>query len=110
MRKLVFVLIALGVLLLAAAMVFVFWFFPVKLHPLQEYWKAVSLFDKGDYVPAALQFESMKDVSDSAEYAKRAWIAAGDKAYAAGDLAQARTYYLKGGAGSDIFEKVDSAY
>lgn len=110
MRKLVIVLIILGVLLLIGAMVFVFWLFPAKIRPLQEYYRAVSLYEKGDYVPAALQFESMKSVSGASEYAKRAWIAAGDAAFETGDLAQARTYYLKGGASSDIFEKVDSAY
>lgn len=110
MRKLFFALIILGVLVLLAGCVFVFWYYPEKIRPMQQYRAAVELFEKGDYVPAALQFESMSGLADSASYAKRAWIAAGDAAFEGGDLAQSRTYYLKGGADPDTFEKLDSAY
>lgn len=110
MRKLVIFLLILGILLLVAAGVFVFWYFPERIRPMQEYRAAVALYEKGDYVPAALQFESMNGLANSKEYARRAWIAAGEAAFEEGDLAQARTYYLKGGADSEIFEKLDSAY
>ncbi len=110
MRKLVLFLLMIGVLLLIAAGVFVFWYFPEKIRPMQEYRAAVALYEKGDYVPAALQFEAMRGLANSKEYAGRAWIAAGDRAFEEGDLAQARTYYLKGGADNEVFEKLDSAY
>ena len=110
MRKLFFALIILGALVLLAGGVFVFWYYPERIRPMQEYRAAVELFENGDYVPAALQFESMSGLGDSASYAKRAWIAAGEAAFEAGDLAQSRTYYLKGGADPETFEKLDSAY
>ena len=110
MRKLFLILIAFGLLLLIAAGVFIFYLYPNRVRPMQEYRDAVALFDEGDYVPAALQFESMKDRADSAERAKQAWLLAGDKSFEESDLAQARTYYLKAGASSDVLAKVDSAY
>jgi tetratricopeptide (TPR) repeat protein len=110
MRKLIFALIILGVLVLLAGCVFVFWYYPERIRPMQEYRAAVALYEKGNYVPAALQFESMNGLAESAEYAKRAWIAAGNAAFDAGDLAQARTYFLKGGADSATFEKLDASY
>lgn len=110
MRKLVIFLLIIGLLLLVAAGAFVFWYYPEKIRPMQEYRAAVALYEKGDYVPAALQFEAMHGLADSKAYAKRAWIAAGEAAFEEGDLAQARTYYLKGGADNEIFEKLDAAY
>lgn len=110
MRKLFLLLIVLGLLLAAAAGVFIFYLYPQKLRPEQEYRAAVKLLEAGDDVPAALQFESMRDYKDSAELAKRAWLAAGEKSFDEGDLAQSRTYYLKGGANSELLSKLDSAY
>lgn len=110
MRKLFLLLIALGILLAAAAAVFIFYLYPTRVRPMQEYRDAAALFDSGDYVPAALQFESMKDRADSASKAKQAWLLAGDKSFEEGDLAQARTYYLKAGASAEVLSKVDSAY
>ncbi|MBR3383244.1 MAG: hypothetical protein IKG85_09460 [Clostridia bacterium] len=110
MRKLFFVLILMGALLLIFAGVFAFWLYPSRVRPLHEYRDAVALAEAGDYVPAALQFETMKDYADSAERAKRAWLSAGDASFDGGDLAQARTYYLKAGASSEVLSKVDSAY
>lgn len=110
MRKLFILLVILGLVLLIAAGVLVFWFYPAKLRPLSEYNAAAALFDKGNYVPAALQFEDMGGYSDSAARARSSWIAAGDKSFEEGDLAQARTYYLKGGATGETLEKLDSEY
>ena len=110
MRKLFFVLILLGLLLLVAAGVFIAYIYPNYVKPGQEYGSAVALYEAGDYVPAALQFESMSGRDDSAQLAKKAWLAAGDQSFEQGDLAQARTYYLKGGADSSVLAKVDSMY
>ena len=110
MRKLILPLAVLGILLVIAAGVFIFWFYPQKLRPEQEYQSAVALHRAGDHVPAALQFESMKGYKDSAALAKEAWLRAGEKSFENGDLAQARTYYLKAGADSGQLAKLDSAY
>ena len=110
MRKLFIALIIIGAVLLAAAAVFVFWGYPEKVRPLKVYGNAVKLYEAGDFVAAALQFESMGDFRDAPAFAKRAWIAAGDAGFESGDLAQARTYYLKGGADHSVYDKLDSAY
>ena len=110
MRKLILPLAVLGILLVIAAGVFIFWFYPQKLRPEQEYQSAVALHRAGDHVPAALQFEGMKGYKDSAALAKEAWLRAGEKSFENGDLAQARTYYLKAGADSGQLAKLDSAY
>ena len=96
MRKLILPLAVLGILLVIAAGAFIFWFYPQKLRPEQEYQSAVALHRAGDHVPAAL--------------AKEAWLRAGEKSFENGDLAQARTYYLKAGADSGQLAKLDSAY
>ncbi len=110
MRKLFIALIAAGAVLLASAAVFVFWAYPEKVLPLKAYNSAVELYEEGDFVAAALQFEAMGAYKDAPALAKRAWIAAGDKGFESGDLAQARTYYLKGGAEHSVYDKLDSAY
>ena len=110
MRKLFLLLVALGLLLVIAAGVFVFYVYPQYVRPEQEYRNAAALLEEGDTVPAALQFETMQEYKDSRELAKRAWLEAGDKSMADGDYAQARTYYLKGGASSEVLKKLDSAY
>lgn len=110
MRKLFVLLIAVSLALIIAAGVFFFYLFPVKMRPAREYRAAVAQFESGEYVSAALQFEDMKGYADSAERAKAAWLAAGDAAFREGDLAQTRTYYLKGGADTQMFEKLDSEY
>ncbi len=110
MRKLFIALIITGAVLLALAAVFVFWGYPEKVRPLKAYNSAARLYEEGDFVASALQFEAMGDYKDAPSFAKRAWIAAGDKGFESGDLAQARTYYLKGGADSSVYDKLDSAY
>ncbi|MCR5809364.1 MAG: hypothetical protein K6G56_07360 [Clostridiales bacterium] len=110
MRKLLPLLIILGAILLAAAGAFLFWIYPAKIRPAQEYNRAASLEKEGDYVLAALTFESLGGLKDSGARAKAAWVKAGDAAYEAGELARARTFYLKGGAGEDALASLDAAY
>lgn len=110
MRKLFIALIITGAVLLGLAAVFVFWAYPEKVRPLKAYNSAAKLYEEGDFVAAALQFETMGEYKDAPALAKRAWIAAGDAGFESGDLAQARTYYLKGGADHSVYDKLDSAY
>ena len=110
MRKLFFILIILGIVLLLAAAVFIVYIYPRQISPMRDYRAAAALYSNEDYVSSALQFEEMAGYRDSAQRAKQAWLAAGDKSFEEGDLAQSRTYYLKGGASSAMLEKLDSAY
>ena len=110
MRKLALLLLILGIVLIIAAGVFIFYLYPARIRPMAEYRSAAALQNKGDYVSAALQFEGMEGFRDAAKRAKDSWIAAGEESFAEGDLAQARTYFLKGGANSATLEKLDSAY
>ena len=110
MRKLFLFLILLGIVLLIAAAAFIAYIYPRQIRPMRDFRAAAQLYNRGDYVSSALQFEEMEGFRDSEERAKQAWIAAGDKSFEAGDLAQSRTYYLKGGASSSMLEKLDSAY
>ncbi|MBO4848145.1 MAG: hypothetical protein J5586_03230 [Clostridia bacterium] len=110
MRKLFFALIILGFALLIAVCGFVFYYYPAKLRPRTIYGEAAELFRAGDYVSAALKFEGMDGYSDSKERAKSAWRAAADKSFEEGDLAKARTYYLKAGQDASVVEKLDAAY
>ncbi|MBR0136667.1 MAG: hypothetical protein IJM18_10725 [Clostridia bacterium] len=110
MRKLFIALIALGAALLVGVGVFMLYLYPARIRPRQKYNEAAELFNKGDYVSSALRFDSMGNYSDSPQRAKMAWLYAGEKSFEEGDLAQARTYFLKAGAGQEEFSKLDSAY
>lgn len=110
MRKLFLILITLGALLVILAGVFLFYYYPVKMQPAREYRGAAALSEQGDHVSAALRFESLGSLMDSEVKAREEWVKAGDAAYEAGELARARTYYLKGGAGAEALGRLDAAY
>ena len=110
MRKLVIALIGLGAVFILGMAVFVLYYYPNYVNPKLTYQKTEELFNNGDYVAAAIRFSSMGGYSNAAEYASRAWIAAGDEAFELGELAQAAAYYKKGLAGTEYTSKVDVAY
>ncbi|MBO4563551.1 MAG: hypothetical protein J5772_08065 [Clostridia bacterium] len=110
MRRLFYALIILCFVLVIAICGFVFYYYPAKLRPKNDYRDASALLQSGEYVSAALKFESLGDYSDSAERAKNAWRAAADESFDAGDFAKARTYYLKAGQDASVVEKLDAAY
>lgn len=110
MRKLFLTLLILGLVLIMGLGVFVFFYYPRFVKPRTAYEDAVALFEKGDYVSAAMKFESMASYSNSSEYAKRAWLEAGNVSYNEGNYAVAKNYFTKAGAGSDVFEMIDLAY
>lgn len=107
MNKKIIPFLIIGVLLAAALGAFVFYFYPRMIKPVRIYNEAVELYDSGEYVLSALRFEMLGGHEGEA---KDAWLKAGDASFQRGELAQARTYYLKGGADSKVLEKIDSAY
>ena len=110
MRKLFLILIILGVLLVILTGAFLFYYYPARIHPAREYRGAAALSESGDHVSAALRYESLGSLMDAPQKAREEWNMAGDAAYEAGELARARTYYLKGGAGEDVLGRLDAAY
>lgn len=107
MRKLYVLFILLGAVVFAAAGVFAVYFYPRVIKPAQDYKKAVELYDAGEYVLSALRFETL---GNQKQKAAEAWMKAGEECFANGELAQARTFYLKGGADSSVYKKIDDAY
>lgn len=110
MRKLFLALLILGIVLILGLGVFVFYYYPHFVQPRINYEDAVALFEKGDYVSSAMKFESMSSYSNSAEYAKRAWLEAGNKSFDEGNYALAKTYYTKAQADEAVFRQIDYAY
>lgn len=110
MRKLFLALLILGLVLILGLGVFVFYYYPHFVRPRLSYQEAVKLYENGDYVSAAMTFESMSGYSNSTEYAKRSWEAAGNAAYEAKEYALAKAYYTKANADSSVFAGIDSAY
>ncbi|MBO4385290.1 MAG: hypothetical protein J5854_07755 [Clostridia bacterium] len=103
-----YVILAAAVILLAlTALLFAVWLYPGVIKPAQDYRKAVKLYNSGEYVLAALAFESLEKYP---EQAKNAWLNAGDASVEKGELAQARAYYLRANADSSVYEKIDAAY
>ena len=84
MRKIFLALLVLGLVLILGMGVFVFYYYPHFVRPRLNYEEAVDLYTKGDYVSAAMSFESMTGYSNAAEYARRAWMEAGSKSFEAG--------------------------
>lgn len=110
MRKVVIILLCVGVVLVAGLAAYVFIYHPRYVAPQLEYDAAVAEYQSGNYVSAAIRFEAMNGFGNSAEYASSAWIAAGDASFAEGDLAQARVYYGHGNADADTLAGIDAAY
>lgn len=107
MKKSYIIFVILGFLLLAAAAAFIVYVYPTAIKPGQDYKEAKALYDDGEYVLAALRFEILGKYENEA---KESWLKAADKCFENGELPQARTFYLKGGADSSVYDKIDAAY
>lgn len=107
MKKSYVIFAALLVILALFGLLFAVWLYPGVIKPAAEYKKAVKLYNNGDYVLAALAFDSLGKYPDEA---KSAWLNAGDASVEKGELAQARAYYLKAEADRSSYDKVDAAY
>mgnify|MGYP002623598449 CR=1 FL=1 len=110
MRKIFLALLILSIVLIMGLGVFVFYYYPHFVKPRVAYEDAVALYESGDYVTAAMQFESMAGYSNSEDFAKRAWLEAGNESFAAGDYAAAKSYYAKAEADDLVFAQIDHAY
>lgn len=107
MKKTIITVSVLVLVFVLAIGSFVFYFYPYVIKPARELKDAKLLYGNGYYVLAALRFDMLG--GHEAE-AKDAWLKAGDESFAAGELSKARTYYLKGGADSSVFDSLNAAY
>ncbi len=107
MKKTIIIVTVVAVAFTLAVGSFMFYFYPYILEPAKDRRDAVRLYNEGEYVLAALRFDMISGYGDRA---KEAWIKAGDKSFEAGELSKARTYYLKGGADSSVFNALNAAY
>lgn len=107
MKKVIIITFAAVIVFTAAVAAFVFYLYPYVLEPARDRSEAVRLYNEGEYVLAALRFDMISGYDDKA---KEAWLKAGDESFEAGELSKARTYYLKGGADSSVFDALNAAY
>ena len=83
---------------------------PKLIEPADTYSKAMSLYAQGDYVRAALRFESLGSYSDAEQNARDAWKMAGDEAFNAGRYDEASACYTRSEAGVEDRRKVGECF
>ncbi len=124
MRKVVIALLCLLMVCMLGMSVYVFYYYPNHVAPQQQYEDAVKLYESGEYIHAAAQFETMLGYADSAEYADRSWVSAGDASFALGAelfasgdtksaadaYVKARAYYKNGKADTAVFSAIDDTF
>lgn len=89
---------------------YVFGLYPMLIMPKQTYERAEAFESYGDYMRAAMCFDSILDYRNSSERSKQAWILAGDDKLEEGNVDAAYACYVHAGAAAMYFDRIDEFY
>lgn len=109
-KRSIIIAIVLAALAIGAAVAYVEYVYPKMLEPADTYSKARSLYNKEQYLQAAMKLESIAGYSDSSALAKQAWKQAGDHAYNGGNYDMASACYIKAGSNEEDVARMDECY
>ena len=90
-------ILCIAVILVAAAGTFILFFYPKFIEPAAKYSAAQALYERGDYLRAAMKFSTLGNKRDAAQKATLAWCAAGSAALEQGDAERAYAYFKNAG-------------